>query len=235
MQDIPAQIFISSYSHMRDIVNWALSETKERRLQIADAIVPPEYAMDSLPESYSTIWKKFNALSGATMPFDYQDKIFEFYTRLFAKGQECERQGQLALALDYYLLTVFNCCPTGTLYYERPAILLEKQHRYILVLILCDLGKRAYFMSNGNLPPDFDKRRSRVLSKLKRANVSWPHNKYPIAQPPMPSPWIRPVIKGYSTEYFDAWSRGEIKDYALDADFKKWKMENKEGLENFYP
>ena len=250
----PDSIQIRSYSDMKRIVNWAIQETKEQRAVIADAVVPPRYDLDSLPESYNSIWRKFNALSGADISFDFEGKLMELYWPIFEKGQALEKAGDIDRAMDYYLLVVFNCCPTGTLYYERPAILLERQKRYILALIVCDLGHRAYYMSHGKRIADFPHRRKRLMDKVEKECNPWPKDKYPIYMPPMPEPWIRPLrsvdpdseidnlFAGMSLEevaeylasdvaliaeerHIDDWASGKTQDAELDEDFRRWQQE----------
>lgn len=235
---IPKSIPVTTYKEMRKIVNWALQETKDRRIEIANAIVPPHFNLDSSPDAYNRIWKKFNALSGASISYDFEQKLRELYSCLFVKGQQLESSGEISRALDFYLLTVFNCCPVGALYYERPAIILEKQKRYILALTICDLGNRAYYMGNRKLIPEYTTRRQRLLSKLHRSDVVYEDGEYPVVLPPLPLPWERPVDLvttspalhtadlAASATRLGMWVRGEVKDDSFEAYFKKWKAEN---------
>lgn len=246
----PDSIQIRSYSDMKRIVDWAIHETKEHRAIIANAVVPPHYDLDSLPENYNSIWRKFNALSEADISYDFEEKLRELYWPIFEKGQAFEKVGDIDRAMDYYLLVVFNCCPTGTLYYERPAILLERQKRYILALIVCDLGHRAYYMSHGKRIADFPHRRKRLMDKVEKECNPWPKDKYPIYMPSMPKPWIRPLrsvdpdseidnlFAGMSleevAEYLANWKYGNGYDEDLDEHFLRWQQENAYELDHWY-
>lgn len=186
----PDSVQICSYADMKKIVNKVLrEEVKENRIAIAKSIIPPKYDKDNLVIEYQSIWRRFNALSGKNFPFEYRGRLLDFYYVLYETGMAYEQNEDYDRALDYYLLTIFNCCPTGTVYYERPAIIFERQQRYIQALMICDLADRAYTMSRGEYAPGFDKRRLRLLKRAASAAVEWPEDQYPISCPPMPLRW----------------------------------------------
>ncbi len=226
---IPYSIPIESDLEMWNTVHWAMSEPSERSLAIADAIVPPVYELYTLHVDHSRVWCRFNALSGKTRSWDYDSKIFNFYVRLFERGHKLEKAGDIDRALDFYILTVFGCCPTGTLYYERPAILLEKKKLFLPALMICDLALRGYYMSHTVLLPEFKKRRERLLRRLGDVDPETA-NSYPIIQPPYPRPWK--YDSGIDLEKFKErlinWSNGITEDAELDEDYRKWLIENAE-------
>lgn len=227
-KNIPGCIKIRTYEDMRNTINWAVGETEERRIQIADAIFPPRYNLDTLHIRCRNIWKIYNALSGAEITFDYEKKLFDIYYLIFEKGRELEKRNEIARALDYYLLVVLNCCPTGTLYYERPAILLEKQKRYILALMMCDLCDRAYYMAHRSMVVDIEHRRRRLERKIKNESCDISSDEYPLRRPPLPEPWFRgtmPDLDDLAT-HLAAWMHGEAQDSILESDFQEWQKKN---------
>ena len=93
-------------------------------------------------------------------------RYFEYYFNKYNKARELERNGRLDKALSIYL-SILPLQPGGTLYYERPCILLEKMHRYEDALYVCELAieriqKKAF---NADLEP-FEKRKARLEKKI---------------------------------------------------------------------
>lgn len=89
------------------------------------------------------------------------------YYLLYEKAREFERMGLLDKALEIYIDIINNYSPIGTVYYERPAIILEKLKRYSEVIVICEKAiskiDNKYFHAN---PLEFQRRIDRVKKKL---------------------------------------------------------------------
>lgn len=95
---------------------------------------------------------------------------FPKYFELYENARDHEKNGDTAKALDLYINILSNFEPSGTSYYERPAIILEKQKRYEEALKICNLA-----LSNPNrfniptlkaVKKSFIKRKERLLKKI---------------------------------------------------------------------
>jgi tetratricopeptide (TPR) repeat protein len=92
------------------------------------------------------------------------DKIFKDYQ----KARQLEKQGDTQEALSIYLKILPNC-PPGISYYERPCIILEKEHEYAQAIEICDLAikniKQGRFYADTDI---FQHRKERLLKKLEK-------------------------------------------------------------------
>lgn len=93
----------------------------------------------------------------------------DFYYPRYLVARELERKARYEDALNIYdlILKVFE--PRGTLYYERPAILLERMGRYDEAIVICNRAIRVIEakLFHGDAEP-FRRRRARLLTKKER-------------------------------------------------------------------
>lgn len=66
------------------------------------------------------------------------DRDFKIYFPLYEEAREHEKAGNTIKAIEIYLHILDHYRPTGTLYYERPAILLERSHQYKEAIKVCE-------------------------------------------------------------------------------------------------
>lgn len=113
------------------------------------------------------------------------EKEFEDYTDLFfeARGIEKEHPDE---ALEKYMDILSRFKPDGTLYYERPAILLERNKRYEEAIEVCKLALKNLKANNPSTyegtKQEFTKRIERCKVKIAKANGTWK----PEPKPDMP-------------------------------------------------
>lgn len=101
---------------------------------------------------------------------------FDEYFKLYEEARELERINKVNAALEIYLSILKKYEPCGIAYYERPAIILEKQKNYIKALEVCDIA-----LNNPNrfneptwegISEKFTKRKNRLVSKINKGNSS---------------------------------------------------------------
>ena len=105
------------------------------------------------------------------------DPDFETYSAMYERARDLERRKKVAEALDVYSDILRRFRPTGLSYYERPAILLEKQGRLEDALRVCDAAlsnDRFYEPTLHAAQREFGHRRERLLRKLARAKRAKP-------------------------------------------------------------
>lgn len=98
---------------------------------------------------------------------------FDAYYKLYEKARTLEKIDNIDEALNIYLDILLNYEPIGTSYYERPAIILEKQKNYAKSLEICELvlsnSKRFTKPTWKSAKESFTKRKNRLLSKLEKS------------------------------------------------------------------
>ncbi len=101
------------------------------------------------------------------------DKNFDIYYKLYEKARELEKANQVESALKIYLDILLKYTPLGTAYYERPAIILEKQKEYIKALKICELvlnnSNRFNEPTWKSAKESFTKRKNRLLIKISKS------------------------------------------------------------------
>ena len=98
----------------------------------------------------------------------------EYYGR-FQKAREAERAGRYEEALTAYLEILDEYEPAGTVYYERPAILLEQLGRFDEAIEVCNRAIRAIEREQMHANPDeFQRRIDRLREKQARAGTPKP-------------------------------------------------------------
>ena len=86
----------------------------------------------------------------------------------YEKARSFEKSGEVEKALAIYLKLLDNC-PTGTDYYVRPCIILEKQKDYKKAIEICDMAIAC--IRQGRFKADeteFLKRKERLVKKLEK-------------------------------------------------------------------
>lgn len=104
-------------------------------------------------------------------PKTQTEKDLEKYVPMINIALALEKEKQPEKALSIYLMILDRYEPIGTAFYERPAIILEKQKRYLEAIDIC---KKA--LANKNLEkswPEFQKRLARLEKKAQK-EVSQP-------------------------------------------------------------
>lgn len=92
------------------------------------------------------------------------DKVFNSYQ----KARELEKSGKTDDALEIYLKILENC-PSGTDYYIRPCIILEKKQQYAQAVELCDLAIKNIRIGRFNADEnEFLHRKNRLLKKMQK-------------------------------------------------------------------
>lgn len=99
---------------------------------------------------------------------------FEEYYSLYEKARDLEKLNKVDEALKLYLSILNNYEPCGIAYYERPAIILEKQKEYTHALEICNLAlnnpKRFNKPTWAAVTDKFTKRKNRLLDKIAKNN-----------------------------------------------------------------
>lgn len=104
------------------------------------------------------------------------EEEFDLYSPIYKKALALEKRGKIEEALQSYLYILQEYLPIGTVYYTRPAILLERKGDYELAIQICNQAiKVANASSHYHFSEDeFLHRKERLNAKLakKRAEVS---------------------------------------------------------------
>lgn len=91
---------------------------------------------------------------------------FDRYYKKLEKARELEKGGYQRMALEIYLNILETSVPLGTLYYERPCIILEREKRYQEAIKICNMAinRIERKMFNADVE-DFEKRKARLVKK----------------------------------------------------------------------
>lgn len=119
--------------------------------------------------------KRYNELQNKLEEYKVQEKLkrqtFEEYSSKFINAKTLEKAGEIEKALSIYMDVINNYSPEGSLYYERPAIMLEKIGDYKRALSITMLGKQNLITRSltetGIDINYFDKRIFRLEDKIK--------------------------------------------------------------------
>ena len=105
-----------------------------------------------------------------------KEKEFEDYTDLFFEARDIEKEHPDE-ALEKYMDILTRFKPDGTSYYERPAILLERNKRYEEAIKVCQLALKNLKANNPSTykgtKQEFEKRIERCKVKIAKANGTW--------------------------------------------------------------
>lgn len=102
-----------------------------------------------------------------------EDKDFEKYSKSYEKARNLEKLGKENEALNIYLNILAKYSPIGTAYYERPAIILEREKKYILAANICKKAIKA--INNPHFhatPEEFIHRLNRLNDKIAKQKIS---------------------------------------------------------------
>ena len=129
-----------------------------------------------------------NKLNECRIQDELSRKYFEEYYSKFMEAKSLEKAGEIEKALSLYMDIINNYKPEGSLYYERPAIMLEKIKDYKRALSIAMIGKQNLITRSLNEDgidiSYFDNRISRLEDKIKN--------------PPNPKPAKKSVPKKVS-------------------------------------
>lgn len=93
---------------------------------------------------------------------------FNEYSTLYQKARELEKQKMYEEAIDIYLDIINRYSPSGSAYYERPCILLEKLKRYDEAINICNVAITRTEQYDFNFPVDDFKKRLDRLNRNKK-------------------------------------------------------------------
>lgn len=94
---------------------------------------------------------------------------FKKYSSLYEKARNFEKNNDIDSALNIYLNILDNYIPEGTVYYERPCILLEKLKRYNEAIEICNLAIARIENYDFNFSSDdYKKRLNRLIKKTSK-------------------------------------------------------------------
>lgn len=91
---------------------------------------------------------------------------FDIYYPMYVQARLCEREGESDEALEIYMDILRSYVPSGTVYYERPAIILERAGEYDNAIRICDMAivriQAGLFNADTE---DSEKRKARLIRK----------------------------------------------------------------------
>lgn len=89
------------------------------------------------------------------------------YYPLYLRAYALERTGNIDESLIIYRYILHNYTPIGTVYYERPAILLERRGEYQEALAICDMAIAN--LKQEKAREHFRRRKARLEKKMGNA------------------------------------------------------------------
>ncbi|WP_300902302.1 hypothetical protein [uncultured Clostridium sp.] len=102
------------------------------------------------------------------------DATFLEYYSIYEIAAEKEKNNDVDGALELYLDILKRYAPVGIIYYERPAIILEKRKEYEKALEVCNLAlnnpQRFNKPTGKSVKEKFTKRKNRLLDKIAKSN-----------------------------------------------------------------
>ena len=102
-----------------------------------------------------------------------EERDFDKYYKSYEKARDLEKFKKEDEALKIYLSILCKYNPQGTAYYERPAIILERQKRYSEAIKICNMAIRAINSKTFNATTDeFEHRLNRLNSKTEKQKNS---------------------------------------------------------------
>ena len=107
--------------------------------------------------------------SGRLLPMMQWEIEHSLYSAICEVARNLERQARPKEALNIYRAILLAFVPRGTLYYERPAILLEHMGRYDEAIVICDRAIKVIEarLFHADAEP-FKNRKARLLAKKER-------------------------------------------------------------------
>jgi hypothetical protein len=102
-----------------------------------------------------------------------EDENFSIYFNLYEKARNLEKLKKEDEALKIYLSILAKYAPQGTSYYERPAIILERQKHYKEAVKICTMAIKAINNKNFNADVnEFEHRLNRLNNKIAKQENS---------------------------------------------------------------
>jgi tetratricopeptide (TPR) repeat protein len=101
------------------------------------------------------------------------DKDFKKYYQYYEKARALEKDKKENEALKIYLNILDKYTPMGTAYYERPAIILERQKRYKEAIMVCKQAIKAINKDDFHATPEeFEYRLDRLNNKIAKQKTT---------------------------------------------------------------
>ncbi|APQ98055.1 hypothetical protein [Clostridium botulinum] len=152
--------------HSPESLSFEKIEPCENALKLASEIY--EY---SRTKGYDSLYERFFNSNIDELELNNIKKILE-HTKIYALYESAcslEKGNLSELALEKYFEILTNYIPEGSIYYERPAILLEKLKRYDESIKVCDLAIKNQQENSLHFPKkDFEYRKNRLVRKLNK-------------------------------------------------------------------
>lgn len=96
---------------------------------------------------------------------------FNKYFKLYEKAKDLEKKKDVEGALAIYFEILDKYIPEGSVYYERPCIVLEKLKRYDEAIAICNLAITRIDNQIFNFPKEeFEKRLDRLIRKKSKGD-----------------------------------------------------------------
>lgn len=143
---------------------------------------------------------------------------FAEYSAIFEKARALEKAGRPNEALALYIDILRRFRPCGSLYFERPAIVLEREGRFDEALAVCD---RALADPDFRSRDEFTKRRERLLRKIEKQRTTPSKTSLVLPMPPSTPPPPRPESPDELVKRLRAWRDNP----ASQPDIEKWYNE----------
>lgn len=165
------------------------------------------------------------------------ESLFNDKYGLYLRAYQYEKEGDYETALDFYYWLLYTYSPGGAVYFERPAIILEKLKRYEEAVIIVQMQIKLARHPDAHLDPAGALKRLRRLNSKVHNDESVPETTG-IQSKEEILPKDRNKASYYATqlnalkaaeERILNWSYGS--DPECDAAFEKWRQENKEELQ----
>ncbi|HDK7162141.1 TPA: hypothetical protein PTV34_003508 [Clostridium botulinum] len=157
---------LKSKIHSPKLLSFEKIKPCENALKLASQIY--EY---SKSKGYDSLCKKFYSSNTDELELNNIKTLLEHNKiyALYESARSLEKGNLFELALEKYSEILTNYIPTGTLYYERPAILLEKLKRYEEAIKICDLAIKNQQENGLHFPKEeFEHRKDRLVKKLNK-------------------------------------------------------------------
>lgn len=94
-----------------------------------------------------------------------EKKNFDYIYSRYEKARKLEKEGEEDKALKIYL-KLLDRIPQGTVYYERPCIILEKKHEYQKAIDICNIELKA--VEDGRFGGNVDAVKNEALHRKER-------------------------------------------------------------------
>lgn len=184
MHEDTRSIVLNETSDFVPIVRDAIKLPEEDRVALISRIVAPHYEVSQLEAYLKRVYREYRKLSFGCSSNAVAQAVFTIVFRLYEIARAFEKSKKPERALDYYVLILFTFVPSGSAYFERPAIILESMKQYGSALAVCALWRRSldieeymrsksstssnsYLSQKDMVAPEISHRIARLESKLR--------------------------------------------------------------------